>query len=220
MLNKICFVVLAASLYCAVMQAAMADNDGNELSKVETELKDTVTDVLSVLRNEQLSREEKAERIMEIISPIFRFELMAKLTLGRRHWSQLSESQRAEFIELFMKHLRMSYIGKAERFADRKIHYMDPTWAGNEGGNRCVMNTYVLINGKKNALRYKFYKKDDEWKVYDIEIEGVSLIRSYGSQYRNQMEKGGAENLFANIRETVERQKEKEQEESDRPQGE
>ncbi len=176
------------------------------LAAVEEKVKETVPAVLDILRKEEMASEEKGDKILDILSPVFRFELMAKLTLGRQYWGQLTEEQQEEFVDLFVKHLQMSYIGKAEHFADKEIHYGDAEWLGS-GRRKILMNTYVFINDSKNVIKYKFYKQRDGWKVYDIEIEGVSIIRSYKSQYVDVLEEEDVETLFEKIRSKVDKKK-------------
>ena len=146
---------------------------------VDALIRDAVEQVMGVLKSKELSQADKKDRVIMIIDPIIDMSLMAKLTLGRSHWPKLDEKQRKLFTGIFKEQLKTSYFEKLDLLTDEKIEYNEPV----EKDKKFQMLTVILSKGQRIGMAYKLYKDKDAWKVYDIEIEGVSIVKSYGSQY-------------------------------------
>ncbi len=123
--------------------------------------------------------------------------MTAKLTLGRRYWPKFNAEQRKEFQELFIKQLVNNYFSKAKKFAGQEVVFDEPVKEGSK--------IHVLISfkskGDKIRIKNKFYKSQEGWKVYDMEIQDVSVVRSYGSQYAEVLRDGTPEDLLKKMRE-------------------
>ena len=146
---------------------------------VDALIRDMVEQVLAALKDKELSQADKKDRVIKIVDPILDMSLMAKLTLGRSHWPKLDEKQRKLFTGIFKEQLKTSYFEKLDLLTDEKVEYDAPV----EKDKKFQMLTVILSKGQRIGMAYKLYKDKDAWKVYDIEIEGVSIVKSYGSQY-------------------------------------
>ena len=155
--------------------ATAADEKGT----VEEFLKSNLDAVFTVLQKKDLSPQAKNSEIVEIVTPMFDFQLMAKLSLGRQYWPDLSKENRERFTELFVNRLRESYLNKLTTYTDETILYEQPV----KVNGKVHMPTSLISKDKKISMLYKFYQSSDQWKIYDIEIQGVSIIRSYQSQF-------------------------------------
>jgi phospholipid transport system substrate-binding protein len=105
---------------------------------------------------------------------------MGKRSLGKKYWKQISPEERRSFVDLFGKLLENSYANKLESYSDEKINYVDEIVKGRYA---MVKTEVVRKNGTVN-VDYKLIESPNEWRVYDIVVEGVSLIKNYRSQFR------------------------------------
>jgi len=186
---------LTAMCILGLALPVMADDVGT----VENLLREKTETVLTILKKNDIEEQIKKNRIMETISPIIDFQLMAKLTLGKNNWGKLSEKQHKEFVDLFVERLKRSYLDKSSLFDDEKVVYKP----GFSKGNKVHVPLDIISNEKSIELLYKFYSSRQGWKAYDIEINGVSLIKSYQAQFSEVLKSGTAEDLMASLRKPV-----------------
>lgn len=185
----ICLLILS--------QTAIADDS----CPAEDFLKARLEAVFAVLQNEELAQQAKSEEIVEIVSPMFDFALMAKLTLGKKYWPGLAEENKEKFTDLFIKKLRTSYLSKLTLYSDEKIIYEPPV----QDKNKVRISTYLISKDKKISMLYKFYNSMNSWKIYDVEIQGVSIIRSYRSQFYEVLQNGTIDELLLKLEESVDK---------------
>jgi len=172
-------------------QSAAAD-DKNE---VEILLKNNLDAVFAVLQKKDLDPQSKNKEIVDIVTPMFDFELMARLSLGKKHWPGLSQEKKERFTELFIKRLKASYLNNFTLYTDEKIFY-EPSV---QVEKKIHTPTYLISKDKKISILYKFYKAEKNWKIYDLEIQGVSIIRSYRSQFSSILESGTVDDLLLKL---------------------
>jgi phospholipid transport system substrate-binding protein len=150
---------------------------------------------LSVLQRKDLVQQEKNKQVVKIVEPIFDYNLMAKLTLGRKYWPGLSKKNREKFTDLFVARLKTSYIDKLSLYTDEKVVYDAPV----QEGIKIQIPTSVISKNNRISMMYKLYKSSNGWKIYDIEIEGVSLISTYRSQFYDILSKGTIDDLLVKL---------------------
>jgi phospholipid transport system substrate-binding protein len=119
--------------------------------------------------------------------------------LGKKYWPDLSPEQRERFTELFVERLRQSYLNKLTAYKDEKIIYESPVTIK----KKAHVPTQLISKGKKISMLYKLYSSNNRWKIYDVEIEGVSIIRSYRSQFKEILQKGTFDDLLQKMEEPV-----------------
>jgi len=164
-------------------------------SSAEELLKKNLAAVFAVLQKQNLNQEAKNNEIIDIVNPMFDFSLMAKLTLGRKYWPDLTPEQKESFTQLFIKRLRASYLGRLTLYTDEKVLY-EPSV---EVKQKIHISTYLVSQDKKISILYKFYNSDSHWKIYDLEIQGVSIIRSYRSQFHEILKTGTFDDLLTKL---------------------
>jgi phospholipid transport system substrate-binding protein len=177
-------------------QAATADNK----SAAEEFIKNNLDAVFRVLQKKDLSQQARKSEVAEIVTPMFDFKRMAKLSLGRKHWPGLSQEHRERFTELFVERLRQSYLNRLRQsylnkltaYTDEKIIYESSVVVK----KKVHVPTLLISKGKKISMLYKLYPASNTWKIYDIEIQGVSIIRSYRAQFNEILQKGTFDDLL------------------------
>ena len=146
-------------------------------------LKGAIDRVIKTLEDPNLKGETKsAERrlaVRKIANDIFDWGEIARRSLAR-HWQPLSEQQRTEFVGLFSELLERSYISKIELYGGEKILYTNERLDGDYG---TVATKIITKNGTEVPVDYKMFKRGERWLVYDVNIEGVSLVSNYRTQF-------------------------------------
>ena len=193
-MKKIACLLLVFLLFS---QAAVAGVE----SEAEKLLKRTVDNVFTVLSDKELTIDQKKSKVIEITNPVFSFSLMARLSLGKAHWSQFNAKQRAEFTDLFTEQFQNFYIDKLDFFSNETVVFQPATIVKKK---KVQIQTDLISKGTEYSMLYKMFKTRNGWKVYDFEVEGVSMLRSYRSQYHHILKKGGIEGLLAKMREIKE----------------
>jgi len=164
-------------------------NDPNELLRVKWNA------VIKVLQTENVDQKVKEKLIDKIIDPIFDFTLMGKLALGRTHWPKLTHPQREKFTQLFAKRLKDSYREKISLYTDEKA-LLNPAIRK----KKVIFIPMQLISkDKKIDMLYKLRKVDKRWKIYDVEIQGVSIILTYRSQFNEILRNGTIKDVLAQL---------------------
>jgi phospholipid transport system substrate-binding protein len=182
------------SLVLAVfVQTAVADGK-SDAGKV---IRQTVDSCLDWLKQEDLTDDARYDLIVKRIDPVFDFALMGKLALGKKQWPRLNEAQRKEYTELFVQRLLKSYAHKVMLFSGETIEYEEPL----QVKSKVHVGTSVVSTDGRNRILYKMYKSKAGWKVYDVEIKGVSIVSSYRAQYAEIMKTGTAETLLNRMKE-------------------
>lgn len=172
----------------------------DDRSDVAGLLKGKIDVVISLLRNKEMEKEVRNERIIETVTPIFDFKKMAKLSLGKRYWPGLSREKREEFSDLFIKRLKESYLEKLDLYSDEEVVYEDPK----QVKKKIHVLTHLISKDNKIDMLYKFYKSKEGWKIYDVEVQGVSVIQTYRSQFHDVLKKGTIDDLLAKLQKTGE----------------
>ena len=165
-------------------------NDPNEL------LRNKWDTIISILQKKDIDQKVKEEKVGKIVTPIFDFPLMAKLSLGRRHWPKLTPPQIEKFTQLFTERLKSSYLEKIALYQDEKILFK-PTVQKNK--KTINIPTELMYKDKKVDILYKLRKADKHWKIYDVEIQGVSILLTYRSQFDEILRRGTVEELLARL---------------------
>jgi phospholipid transport system substrate-binding protein len=156
--------------------------------------------VLKTLDDPTLKGEARlAERrvaVRKIANEIFDFSEIAKRSMAR-HWQPLSEPQRTEFVGLFADLLERSYISKIETYGGEKIQY---TAERAEGEFATVSTRIITKNGTEVPVDYRMIKRADRWLVYDVSIEGVSLVSNYRTQFNKIIQTTSYNELVSKLR--------------------
>jgi phospholipid transport system substrate-binding protein len=164
------------------------------------EVREHADRVLKVLEDPDLKHESRsAERriaIRKIANEIFDLEESAKRALGP-HWAARTPAERAEFVLLFTDLLERSYVSKIELYQGEQITYGAESV---EGGQATVRTRVVTKQGMEIPVSYRLHHRDGRWLVYDVLIEGVSLVANYRSQFNKIIQSSSYEELVKRLR--------------------
>jgi len=191
--------ILAGLTVLGLALPAAAADDAKEAAGV---VRSVVDKVLVLLQDKKLARGPKRDRVLETVEPLLDLKLMAKLSLGRGHWAKLDEAQRKTFTDLFVEQLKASYFEKIDLYTDETVEFEDPRRVE----DKVQVPTRIVTKDQPVRMLYKCYKAPAGWKVYDIDIEGVSIVKSYGSQYDAVLRDAGVEDLLTQMRRKVEKE--------------
>ncbi len=187
-MRKLLYAVLSLLILCTTATA-------DDKTVARELLKNKLDAVFAVLQKQDLAAEAKNREVIEITTPLFDFPLMARLTLGKKHWPGLTKEQKETFTQLFVKRMQTAYLGNLTRYTDEKVFYEPAV----QVKKKIHIPTFLASKDKKISMLYKLYKSGDTWKIYDIEIQGVSIIRSYRSQFSEILENGTIDNLLQKL---------------------
>ena len=174
-----------------LVQPALADDK----SDVEKLLQTRINTVVSLLQKNDMDKQERNDKIIEIVTPLFNFEQMAKLSLGKKYWTGITKEQKKEYTSLFVKRLQESYLEKLDLYSNEDIVYDEPERVK----KKMYLLTHLVSKDNKIDMLYKLYKSKEGWKVYDLEIQGVSIVMTYRSQFDGIMKKGTIDDLLAKL---------------------
>ncbi len=145
------------------------------------------------------SSEARRKRVKSIVDPHFDYREMAKRSLGPT-WGQLSAGQRQEFVSLFAELLEASYAEKIEKYAARvKIDYTGEIL----DGDYAEVRTVVVRTNDRIPLNYRLLNEAGPGQVYDVVIEGVSLVSNYRSQFSRIIHESSYAELVRRLRTKV-----------------
>ena len=171
------------------------------------QIEKTVEEILLVMQDKALSvpekKTERRTRIMSLIDSRFDYKEMSRISLGKS-WINLSVEEKSELIDVFSQLLKQTYIGRIEAYSDEKVEYSKEVF-GKEKKTRAMVFTNIHRNGVVIPINYKVLVKNDEWLVYDVVIEGVSLVRSYRTEFSRIIAQEEISGLVKRIRDKVEK---------------
>jgi phospholipid transport system substrate-binding protein len=162
-----------------------------------------VNKLLGTLGDPEFKAKTKDAQIAQIgeeISAIFDFKELSRRTLGR-NWKKMKPEQRKEFVELFKELLQGVYADRLLAYSDQKILFEKETML--KKGRAEVQSFLQTSDGKKIPLFYRLTDKSGSWKVYDVIIEGVSMVKNYRTQFRKILSKDSIEKLLEILRDKV-----------------
>jgi phospholipid transport system substrate-binding protein len=167
---------------------------GEPLDKVKV----TVDDVVAILANKTLQLQERHAKIRQAVLQRFSFDEMAQRALAQ-HWRTLTPPQRQEFVGLFTDLLEGSYINRIANSnpGSQSVRYVKETIEHDQAA------VHTEIGNERDApatVEYRLLHKEGDWKVYDIVIEGVSLVNNYRTQFNTIITKDSYAGLVKQMR--------------------
>ena len=162
-----------------------------------------VNKVLDVLREptseSESDKKAKEEKIWSIFDNIFDYTELSKMTLSR-NWKKLNGDQQKEFEGLFRKLLGNVYMDRILAYKDEKVAFERETMLS---ADKAEVQTKILTSTKEIPMNYRMIAKNDQWRVYDVIIEGVSMVKNYRSQFNDILAKKPPEELLEILRKKV-----------------
>jgi phospholipid transport system substrate-binding protein len=188
-------VILALGFALSVVAADPAD-----AGAPSDQLKTQIDRVLKVLDDPELKKDgrsrERRVAVRKIANDIFDFGETARRSLAR-HWQGRTPAERDEFVQLFSDLLERSYISKVELYGGEKIQYLGDAV---EGEQAKVQTKLLTKSGSEIPIEYRMHRKGDRWLVYDVIIEGVSLVANYRTQFNKIIQTDSYQTLIKKMK--------------------
>lgn len=162
--------------------------------------------VIGILKDPALAaearREERRGMLRKEIEPVFDFAEMAKRSLGPE-WRERTPAEREQFVAVFRELLENSYLGKIDSYQGEEIRYGKETL---EGPYAEVKTLVVTRKGQEIPVNYRMLGNGETYRIYDVVIEGISLVSNYRSQFGGILRKSSFPQMMDRLRETVREQ--------------
>lgn len=176
-----------------VVPPVVADNHGPD-----DFLKASVAEVMSFITDNKSDLDEDDEYLIskmnDIIMPKFDIELMSRIVLGKKNWNNISPSEKSNFMDAFKNLMVKTYMKSLTAFEGEKIKFL-PYTLGKRDDIAKVKSVYLLNEGEL-PVSYRLKKTDSKWRVYDIIIDGVSLLKNYRSDFKTHVKNKGILSLI------------------------
>lgn len=192
--ERLAAALLAVAQLLVAVPAAAATDAADARAIVD----ETIDDVLAALREPGLDSPARVARIEAVARERFDFETMSRLVL-RRSWKKFSDTQKVEFVDAFRDHLSVSYGTRIDRYQQQDVKI---TGERVEPRGDVTISTKI-VGGSANdvTMDYRLRKRAGSWRVIDVKIEGVSLISSFRSQFKEVLSRGGPEEVLRRLKE-------------------
>ena len=188
-------LVLAAVLPLAAVPALAADHPAQTL------VVDSTTEMLEVLRNEgdRVAADPAylAVKVEEIVVPHLDFNTMTKLAVGK-FWRQADAGQKTELVTEFKTLLLNTYTSALTEYSGGTIEF-EPFRPEQRDDRAVVRSVFDQSGGQAVPVVYKLRERDG-WSIYDIEVDGLSLVTSYRTAFASEIRKGGVDGLLGTLK--------------------
>lgn len=196
---RICLPAASVALVLVLCLFPSLSPAGNATEQI----RGTIDRAIGILQDPALSvkgkKEERRDLLRKEIAPVFDFGEMAKRSLGP-NWRQRTPEERDRFVSLFRKLLENSYLGKIESYQGEAIRYGKETV---DGPYAEVKTMVVTSNGQEFSVDYRMLEDGGRYRIYDVVIEGISLVGNYRSQFNSILQKSSFVELMDKLRATI-----------------
>lgn len=162
------------------------------------EVKQTVDEILAILKDPALDWSTRQRRIEPIINERFDFRSMSQSVLST-NWRKASPAERERFVGFFSQYLELYYLDKVKGYAGERVRY------GKERirGDRATVETFIVGGPTEIPVKYKLHRDGGQWFAYDVEIEGVSLVNNYRTVYSTIVKRDGMQGLLDDLEDQI-----------------
>lgn len=173
-------------------------------------VKQAVDEIIVILQDKKLSgpakKDERRKRVGAVVGGYFDFEEMSMRTLAR-HWKERTPEERKQFAGLFRQLLERTYIDKVDNYCreldasctDKVVLFKRQE----QQGSKAIVYTVFVRNNVETPVEYKMQNESGRWQVYDVVIEGVSLVRNYRTQFESIIAREQFAGLMVKMEEKV-----------------
>jgi len=191
-------VRLVSLLIGIVLAVGVWAEDVDDLKEApEVLLKSRMDQVMTILKQKDLDPNIMAARVEKIITPLFDFNIMARLAI-KTHSKRMSKEQQTQYQTLFVEYLKGSYRSKMMLYSNEELTYKEPVVTK---PTLIQVPTELISKDKIIEVIYYFRKTQEGlWKIYNVKIQGIGLIESYRSQFNEVIQKDGMDALLEQLK--------------------
>ena len=182
------FILFSSYSFASEGPDVFLKNSVKEISEFISENKDTLDSDEDYLRT----------KVDELVIPKLDIKLMSKIVLGKKNWTSMNPILRMKFQQVFRSLMVKTYMKSLTSFDGEKIKFL-PYKKGKRPDVARVKSVYLLNEGELSVNYSLKLNKSAEWKVYDINIDGISLIKNYRSDFKSHIERYGIDSLIEEL---------------------
>jgi ABC-type transporter MlaC component len=182
------FILFSTYSFASDSPDVFLKNSVKEISEFISENKDTLDSDEDYLRT----------KVDELVIPKLDIKLMSKIVLGKKNWTSMNPILRMKFQQVFRSLMVKTYMKSLTSFDGEKIKFL-PYKKGKRPDVARVKSVYLLNEGELSVNYSLKLNKSAEWKVYDINIDGISLIKNYRSDFKSHIERDGIDSLIEEL---------------------
>ncbi len=173
-------------------------------------LEERVTEIMDILKSPEFqnkaTHEAAIDKIDAVIRTIFDFEQFSARTVGP-HWPGFTPEQKKNFQDAFAALLRATYLDKLDSYSGEKVLFTGET--ASSKGDKVEISSNVVLKDKTIPVSYRMILRNGRWAVYDLIVEGMSLVQNYRSQFQDILNSGTPEELIQRVWEQTKKIREK-----------
>ncbi|MDO8433292.1 MAG: ABC transporter substrate-binding protein [Candidatus Binatus sp.] len=196
-------LILAVVMLCASAQAQPVDSANGATASVKTIIDQTTV----VFKDRDISQTDREQKLRAIAESHFDFAEMARSAIGY-HWRNFTPDQKAEFVPLFTKFIEDIYLSRIEKYSVEKIDQtiksasIQFTNERADGSDYAEVFSTVALQDRKDPLQVNYLMRRDgnQWKIYDLTIQAISVIANYRNQFNRVLNSGGYDKLISIMR--------------------
>lgn len=174
-------------VFCAIQEASA--------TTPTEQIQQTIHQVLKLVNGSSVGADERRAMLRDTLMPRFDWPEMAKQALGK-HWDSAS-GRHQEFVGAFAEFLGSAYLGTINSYKDEKILFMHESVQQ----NRAQVDTKIIPKkGEPTSVNYRLHRVQDEWKIYDVVVEDISLVGNYRSQFNRILATGSFDDLMSRLK--------------------
>lgn len=196
-----CLVAVVVICFLAGISGTPAAEAPKTLSP-QQQLKAGIDSLIGALSDEHLKGEANKklleEKLVQLFKQHFNLSYTSQMCLGR-HWRKLSRKEKDDFVSLFTDLLKSTYIGRVDEYSGETVRYVKEILRG----SKALVKTMVISKNKEIPVDYKMINRTGSWQVYDVIIEGVSMVRNYRSQFSSILSKKKFADLLDQMRDKI-----------------
>lgn len=160
---------------------------------------DTIKKVLDVLRDTKAAEADKRAKVYALVQERLDFEAMSRRVLSVE-WKNMSAEQRQQFQSLYSQVVLGTYWEKIRKYKDERVDYVTSVIEGEGNAN---VDTIIVSGEAEIPITYRMEIVDGKWMAYDVLVESLSLVSSYGDEYRSVIASRGVDGLLARLQAMV-----------------
>ena len=185
----------AAVVIGLIIFVAMTAHADEPLEIIETR----VDRIVKILGAKGIEEDVKVKRLEQAADETFDYVYLSRMTLGR-NWLKLDDGQRSEFVELYRRLLEKNYMGQLLKYTDEKVVFSKQTMLS---GTKAEVDSNIVSSDKKIPITYRLIQRGGDWKVYDLVIEGISLVSNYRTQFNDILSRQTPAEMLVILRKKV-----------------
>ncbi len=205
LMRKARFIVLILFI-CLFSCVIKAEASSPSRQVLETTIQQCLSMLADPAYNNPATQQKQRDKIEGLVRTVFDFEEFSARTVGQR-WNSFTAQQKHDFSEVFAELLLATYLGQLKTYNGEQVRYISER--SNESGSKVEQSTELTMrDGKVIPVAYRMLLKNSKWVVYDVVVEGVSLVKNYRTQFQDILATDSPEKLIERIRsKTAERNK-------------